>query len=244
MPSCCTTRKRSTSVPSPAAPTAVIWDFDGTLVDTEPIWAGTEQEMMAEHGVIWSDEMMRAKIGQPATLSAKQMAQAAGRPDEAQEFYDELHRRIADRIRRDDLPFLPGVRSLVHDLERTGTRAAVVTASNGQIIDAARERLPKVFEFIITADDVPRSKPHPDPYLQAFERLGIDPLDAIILEDSVPGSRSALDAGGLVFAVPQFVKLPPHPRMHISPDALETTSLADLTYVWRTLKETSCNTPE
>jgi HAD superfamily hydrolase (TIGR01509 family) len=221
---------------------AVIWDFDGTMVDTEPVWASTEQQMMAEHGVIWSDEMMRAKVGQPATLSAKQMAQAAGLPDEVDRFYRDLHDRVATRIRTEELPFLPGVKSLIHELERNGTKAAVVTASNGQIIEAARERLPEVFEFIITADDVPRSKPHPDPYLQAFERLGVDPLDAIILEDSVPGSRSALDAGGLVFAVPQFVRLPPDPRMHISPDALETTTFIDLNHVWRTLKEKHCNT--
>ena len=215
---------------------AVIWDFDGTLVDTEPIWARTEQQIMARHGVHWTDEMMRAKIGQPATLSAKQMAEAVGDPDSADEFYAELHDRVAGHILEHDLPFLPGVRSLIHELEREQVRAAVVTASNGQILDAARSRLPEVFEFIITADDVERSKPHPDPYLLAFERMDIDPLDAIILEDSVPGSRSGLDAGGVVYAVPELVHIRQETRMHISHDALKTTTLADLRHVWRKLR--------
>lgn len=216
--------------------TAVLWDFDGTLVDTEPIWARTEQDMMAEHGVHWTDEMMRAKIGQPATLSAAQMAAAIGAPERTDELYATLHDRVAGHLGSHELPFLPGVRSLIHELESNGVRAAVVTASNGQIIDAARSRLPEVFEFIITADDVERSKPHPDPYLLAFERMGIDPLDAIILEDSVPGTRSALDAGGVVFAVPELVRIPKDPRVHISEDALRTTRLEDIQHVWRRLR--------
>lgn len=223
-------------------PPVVIWDFDGTLVDTEPVWARTEQQIMAAHGVHWTDEMMRAKIGQPATLSALQMAEAIGAPERADEFFAELHEKVAGHLREHDLPYLPGVQSLIHELERHGVRAAIVTASNGQIIDAARSRLPEVFEFVITADDVERSKPHPDPYLLAFERLGIDPLDAIILEDSVPGSQSALEAGGLVYAVPELVHIPAEPRLHVSDDALRTTTLTDLGHVWRNLREEACST--
>lgn len=216
---------------------AVIWDFDGTLVDTEPVWASTEQEMVAEHGVIWSDEHMRAKVGQHARISAAQMAEAIGLPDEADRLYDELHERVAQHLRNDDLPYLPGVRELIHEIGEAGIRAAIVTASNGVIIDAARDRLPKLFEFIVTADDVTNNKPHPEPYLQAYERLGLAPTDCIILEDSVPGSTSALDSGGLVFGVPHAMPLPEHERLHVSTDGVASTDLAALTDVWRRLRE-------
>lgn len=222
---------------------AVIWDFDGTLVDTEPIWVRSEQAILAEHGVTWDDERMSQMIGQSAVLSAQQIAEAIGRPSDWRRVFDDVHQRLVDHLRSHDLPYLPGVEPLVEELERTGTRAAIVTASNAFIMSAVRERLPEVFEVIVCADDVTRSKPDPEAYLQAFDRLGVDPCEAIVLEDSVPGTRSALDAGALVFAVPEFVRLEPHPRMQVSDDGLRTTDLVRLTEVWRELKEAACVTP-
>ena len=216
---------------------AVIWDFDGTLVDTEPIWAATEQQMVAEHGVVWTDEMMRAKVGQHARISAQQMADACGKPDETDWFYDELHRRVAGTLLANDLPYLPGVVDLIHEIENEGIRASVVTASAGVILDAARNRLPDVFEFIITSDDVERTKPHPEPYLQALDRMGLTADEVIILEDSIPGTQSALAAGAAVLAFPVAQELEPHPRMMVRREGLQGIDLGALTDIWRERKD-------
>ncbi len=216
---------------------AVVWDYDGTLVDTEPIWASTEQQMMLDFGVEWGEEQMRQMTGQSARISAQMMADAAGLPERVGWFFDELHARVAGRVASAELPYLDGVLRLLAEFEQAGIRCALVTASNGQILDAARSRLPSIFEFLITSDDVAHPKPHPEGYLQAFARLGVDPLDALILEDSVPGTRAGLDAGGLVVGVPSEAVLPAHPRLHVSPDALRTTGLAELRAIHERLRD-------
>lgn len=216
---------------------AVVWDYDGTLVDTEPVWAGTEQAMMLDFGVVWTDEHMLTKIGQHADISARQMAEDAGQPERADWFFAELHERVARTVASAPLPYLPGVEALIRELADAGVRCAIVTASNGQIIDAARSRLPEVFEFIVTSDDVTHPKPHPEAYTLAFERLGLTPEEALVLEDSVPGATSALGAGAYVLGVPRDAQLDAHPRLEVSPDALATTDLARLRAVHRRLQE-------
>lgn len=215
---------------------AVIWDFDGTFVDTEPIWASTEIEMVGEHGVVWKHEELALKVGQHVSITARDMAEAVGHPEWAEWFFDALHERIATTIRENDLPYLPGVRDLLDELHAAGIRCAVVTASAGRILDAARDRMPSSIDFILTADEVEHTKPHPEPYLRAFERLGVRPEEAMILEDSVPGTTSALDAGGYVLAVPQKAEVRPHPRMRIRDGGLSGIGLAELTQIWKTLR--------
>lgn len=219
-----------------ARPEAVLWDFDGTLVNTEPIWAQTEAEMLADHDVVWGEDMMRSLIGQSAAITTRQMAEAIGRPDRHEEIHDELHRRIADRLRRDGLPFLPGALELLEEAADDGVPAAVVTASNGTIMAAAVNLLPPAVQFVVHGDDVARSKPHPDPYLLAMERLGVSSDGSIALEDSVPGTASALAAGAFVYAVPVLAQLESHPRMVISSDGLASTTWPDLLGIWHEAK--------
>lgn len=214
-------------------PKAVLWDFDGTLVDTEPIWAETETEMLAAHGVVWDEAKMRSLIGQNAIITTRQMAEAIGRPDLHREVHDELHQRLVERLRRDGLPFLPGALELLEAATADGVPAAVVTASNGVIMEAAIELLPDAVQFVVSADDVTNSKPDPEPYLLAMERLGVSPLEALALEDSVPGTLSALAAGAFVYAVPALAQLEPHPRMVVSEDGLRSTTWPGLVEIWR-----------
>lgn len=216
-----------------AEPRAVLWDFDGTLVDTEPLWAATEQALMAERGLAFTADDMLAMHGQSAWLSAESIATAFGEPERTAEVYRELHDRIASTIRANDLPWLPGAKRLMDELAEAGVPVAVVTASNGQIIDAARDRLPANVAFIITSDDVTNTKPHPEPYLTAMERLGVAPADVIVLEDSVPGTSAGLASGAVVYAVPTIAELEPHPRLVVSPSGLADTTWAELSEVWR-----------
>ncbi len=220
-----------------AEPSAVLWDFDGTLVDTEPMWAATEREMLADYGVHWGEEKMIACHGQHALITAQMMAHDMGIPERAAWVWRELHDRIADQIRATDLPWLPGARELMSELADADVPCAIVTASDRIILDAARERLPANLDVIVTVDEVAQAKPHPEGYLTAASRLGVDARDAVALEDSVPGTTAALAAGAVVYAVPSMVELAPHPRMHVSATGLSTSTWAELAQVWRELKE-------
>lgn len=216
-----------------AEPTAVLWDFDGTLVDTEPLWAATELEILARHGVTWGPEKMTACHGQHALVTAQMMADDMGLPERGRDVWLELHERIAGHIRDKGLPWLPGAQRLMAELAAADVPCAIVTASDRIIIDAAREHLPSNVEVIVTVDEVSSAKPDPEAYLLAAERLGIDAAHAVALEDSVPGTTAALAAGAVVYAVPTMVTLPPHPRMHVSPTGLRTTTWSELADLWR-----------
>lgn len=216
-----------------ANPKAVLWDFDGTLVDSEPIWAATEAEMLAEYGVYWSKAEMRAKIGQHADVTSRQMAESIGRPDLQNELHAELHQRVVDRLIRDGLPFLPGARRLIDELTDLGIVCVVVTASSGLIMDAAELLLPDSIRFVITADDVSRTKPDPECYELALTRLRLSPSEVIIVEDSVPGTEAGLAAGAFVYAVPGPVQLAAHPMLHAAAVGLGETTVAELGQLWR-----------
>ncbi|SDY69400.1 haloacid dehalogenase superfamily, subfamily IA, variant 3 with third motif having DD or ED [Tessaracoccus flavus] len=189
--------------------------------------------MMAERGLAFTADQMKSMHGQSAWLTAEMIATAFGEPHLVADVYDELHRRMATHLRTNDLPWLPGARELLSELHAENVPCAVVTASNNVIVDAARDRLPDNVAFIVTSDDVQRTKPHPEPYLTAMERLGVAGADTVVLEDSVPGTTSGLAAGAVVYAVPTLVKLEPQPRMVISPTGLAETSWADLIQVWK-----------
>lgn len=216
-----------------AKPKAVLWDFDGTLVDTEPIWAETEAALLAEYGVVWDEETMLSVIGQNAVATTRMMAESIGQPERHDEIHHELHDRVVNRLVDEGLPFLPGALELLEAAAEDGVPAAVVTASNALIMDRAADLLPSTVKFVICADDVSHTKPHPEAYLQAMERFGAQPHEVIALEDSVPGTASALAAGAFVYAVPELAELEPHPRMVVSPSALRTITWPELVEFWR-----------
>lgn len=217
-----------------AEPKAVLWDFDGTLVDTEPVWQQTEAGMLAEHGVTFTADQWEAMTGQDARLSAATIAEATGSTD-VDAALAEIQGRVAEHIRARDLPYLPGSRELLAELAGRGVPCAIVTASSGFILNAAASRLPANVQFIITSDDVTLTKPHPEGYHLAMERLGVLPEEVLILEDSVPGTQAALASGAVVYAVPS-VPLEPHRRMHVG-NGLDGVTWDQLVDAWRARKD-------
>lgn len=210
---------------------AVLWDMDGTLVDTEPHWIDAERALVEEFGGTWQHSQAIELVGQSLWHSAG-ILQQAGVALGKREIIDELTRRVIGRIRL-ELPWRPGARELLADLRNAGVRCALVTMSEGPLAAEILAALPDgSFEFMVTGDQVEHGKPHPEPYLRAIEQLReTDPelaaAHCLALEDSVPGVTSALAAGLLTVGIPHTVPLPDDPA-RVTWDTLAGTTAADL----------------
>ncbi|WP_307865118.1 HAD family hydrolase [Myceligenerans salitolerans] len=185
---------------SQALPKAVLFDMDGTLVDTEPYWIAAEHELTAAHGVTWTHEDALRLVGQQLIVSAG-VLRAAGVPMEPVDIVTWLIGRVQDRL-ADEVPWRPGVLPLLADLNAAGVPCAIVTMSYRNLAEAVAAGAPDgTFTTIVAGDEVTQGKPAPEPYLTAAERLGVDPADCVAVEDSPVGITSALASGASTLGV-------------------------------------------
>lgn len=188
-------------------PAAVLWDMDGTLVDTEPYWMAAEAPLVESFGGTWSHEQALEMVGL-GLQDAARIFQAAGVRMGSQEIIDHLTDRVMHELAHTGVPFRPGARELLADLKAKGVPTALVTMSMGRMAKHVVDLIDfDAFDVVIAGDDATRPKPHPDPYLQAAELLGIDPSDAVAIEDSPNGLRSAVASGAVSLGVPLMVSL-------------------------------------
>jgi HAD superfamily hydrolase (TIGR01509 family) len=186
-------------------PSAVLWDMDGTLVETEPYWIEAEYDVVAAHGGTWSEEHALNLVGSDLLDSGRYIREHAGIDLEPADIVEQLLDRVTASIRR-AVPWRPGAVELLADLRAHGVRCALVTMSYRRFVAPVLEALPEgTFEVVVTGDSVTQGKPHPEPYRKAAAVLGIDPTEAVAIEDSNTGVRSAEAAGCLVLAVPNHV---------------------------------------
>lgn len=213
-------------------PAAVLWDFDGTLVDTEPIWMRAEYALVAELGGEWNDEHAHQLVGNALIDTGRYIAQVVGRPDlDPAWVVDQLIGRVLEVVRTTPIPWRPGARELLESLHQQGITCALVSASYRSLLDAVVERIPDgTFRCIIAGDAVTHGKPHPEPYLKACAELGVEPADCVVLEDSIPGAASGNAAGCVVVAVKSYVDLPEAERRVLIPtlEGLDPDGLAQL----------------
>ena len=208
-------------------PTAVLWDMDGTLVETEPYWIEAEYELVAEHGGSWSDAHALNLVGNDLLDSGRYIREHAGIDVEPADIVEQLLDKVTARIRR-AVPWRPGAVELLEDLRRHDVRCALVTMSYRRFVAPVLEALPDgTFEVVVTGDAVTMGKPHPEPYTKAAAVLGIDPTEAVAIEDSNTGVRSAEAAGCLVLAVPNHVPVLEGPG-RVLRDTLEGLEAPDL----------------
>ncbi|MFZ5871280.1 MAG: HAD family hydrolase [Actinomycetota bacterium] len=195
----------------PELPDAVLWDMDGTLVDTEPYWIEAEYALVAEHGGTWSDEHAHALVGNPLLTSAWYIREHGGVDLPDVEIVERLLAHVVERV-NEHVPWQPGARELLADLAAHGVPSALVTMSWTSLAAAVTGRLPAgTFAAVVTGDQVTRGKPHPEPYLEAAARLGVDVRRCVAIEDSVTGLRSAEAAGAVTVGVPHLVPIPAAP---------------------------------
>ena len=212
---------------------ALLIDMDGTLVETETRWWQAEIEVMERHGSTWTTDDQNQAIGGPLRAVAEYMAAKAN--SDAQKMYDEIVDAMYDSFTNNPPVLQPGWAEVLDEAVKENLKIALVTASNRSLAEALLKstRLEKYFEVVVTSDDLPRTKPHPDPYLHAAERFGFEVLECLAFEDSNTGISSSLAAGMPTIAVPERVLLDARRGMRI----FNGMKGLDITYLRQVHKE-------
>jgi HAD superfamily hydrolase (TIGR01509 family) len=193
-------------------PAAVLWDLDGTLVDTEPYWVAAEFDLVRAHGGTWSREHAMELVGNDLIVSGRYVREHGGVDLEPARIVEELLDRVVAQV-EERVPWRPGARELLADLRANGVRCALVTMSYRRFVEPILAGLPTCsFEVVVTGDAVTRGKPDPEAYLTAAALLGVDPGSTVAIEDSNTGARSAERAGCTVLVVPNHVPVLPGDR--------------------------------
>jgi HAD superfamily hydrolase (TIGR01509 family) len=184
---------------------AVLWDMDGLLVDSEPLWTVAEEELACQLGGQWGDDVKAACMGMRLDRAVPAMLSAMGlpaRPADVTSASDFLLARMV-QLYADGAPLLPGAAELLAAVSAAGIPNALVSSSYRCLVDAVLDRAGRSrFEVSISGDEVTEAKPAPEPYLRAAAELGVDPMRCVVLEDSVAGALSGAAAGCGVVLVP------------------------------------------
>ncbi len=202
---------RSADLRAQGLPAAVLWDMDGTLVDTEPYWMAEEHLLVSEFGGTWTDADAHALIGNALIDSAHYIQRHGGVTLPAEEIIARLTTGVVRRIAV-EVPWRPGAREMLTDLHDLGVPCALVTMSYREMAEAIIGTLPgEYFRFLVTGDEVTHGKPHAEPYLKAAGLLGVAPGECVAIEDSLTGVASAEAAGVPLLAVEHLVPVPERP---------------------------------
>jgi len=197
---------------------AVLFDMDGLLVDTEPLWFEVESAVMAKLGGSWTAADQRALIGGSIDRSVGYLIDRATQPAQPDQVADWLRYGMAELLATREIEPMPGAVELVGEVRAAGLPCALVTSSEPIIADAVLAALARravTFDVIVSGADVTKAKPDPEPYLLAADKLGVDPGCCVALEDSPNGVRSALAAGCTTVAVPGLAPIAEMPCLHI-----------------------------
>jgi HAD superfamily hydrolase (TIGR01509 family) len=201
---------------------AVLFDMDGTLVDTEDLWWEAVEHVASTLGYELSDADLPDVLGRPVEHVATLLRRATG--SSFVSLAADLHREFATRV-EGRIVVRPGAVGLLDRLPSHGIPIGLVSASPRSIVDTVLRALGAGrFAVTVTADDTVRSKPAPDPYLLAARVLGVPPTACVAVEDSPAGVRSAESAGCAVLAVPSLTPIPPAPGRAVL-DSLEQADI-------------------
>ena len=203
-----------TPVPPVTSPAAVLWDMDGTLVDTEPHWIAAETALLGRHGATWTHEQALQLVGSALPDSGRILAEhvrtSTGVVLDPVAVVAELIDAVIAQVNA-AVVWRPGALELLSALGAAGVPCALVTMSYRSLAETVATMVPGAFSVVVAGDEVERGKPAPDPYLRAAELLGVDPGACVAIEDSPTGVASGEAAGAHVLACPHMVAIPAAP---------------------------------
>ena len=209
---------------------AVFFDMDGLLVDSEPLWLESETEMMAEFGYQWLESDQAACLGGPLDRVGNYMSGLIGGQRDGHSLMLEIIERMVLKF-KGELPFMPGAVELISDLRANGIELTLVSASPRSLVDAALSNFAESpFARSISSNEVKISKPDPEGYLLAASSGGHDISNCLVLEDSLTGVTAAKASGAWVLAVPHLVPIEKSGRVDV------TNSLANWSFEKLALK--------
>lgn len=201
---------------------AIFFDMDGTLVDSEPLWLQAEVEIMAQVGCVWTAQDQIDCLGGPRAKTEKMMQDKCGNSKPDGYFGEQLDKLMVKKL-ESDLELIPNALELLNECRNSGLKIGLVTASGSQLMNSVLKRLPReLFDVVVSGDDVRNSKPAPDPYLLAAEKIGVEIKHCLVIEDSITGVTSGLSSGAQVIGIPHLVNLPIHENLRV------VRSLSDL----------------
>jgi len=209
------------------APSAVVFDLDGVLIDSEQVWDDVREQLARERGGHWHERAQADMMGMSSSEWSRYMHDTIGLAESPEEINDEVVRRMEARY-AEELPLLDGAVEAVRRLAGS-FRLGLASSSNRPLIDAVLEAtgLASLFDATVSSEEVARGKPAPDVFLEAARRLGVEPGACAAIEDSANGIRSAHAAGMSVIAIPNRRYPPPEDALSLADMALG--SLDELT---------------
>ena len=206
---------------------AILFDMDGTLIDSEPLWLKAEIEVMAEVGCHWDEQDQINCLGGPAERTERYMQERSQNIKPYGYFINRLHEVMRSRI-TNELDLIPNALSLLKECKDAGIKTALVTASSRDLMTIVLKRFPPgTFDVVVSGDDVEKSKPDPAPYLLAAKQLSVDILKCLVLEDSLTGVQSGLSSGAKVIGIPHLVQMSEHPNLRVI-SSLDEITLSDI----------------
>ena len=189
-------------------PAAILFDHDGTLVDTEPVWAAAKVALAAEFGGTWTEQDTLDCLGLSMKFTLDRLRErGVDLPDE--QINERLVAKVREALAHQQVEFLPGIERFLAQVRDAQIPAAIVTNATTSIAQRTADAAPEgTFSVIIGNDETTHPKPDPQPYLLAAQRLGVEPSRCVALEDSPSGVRSATAAGMKVIVVPGELEVP------------------------------------
>ncbi|MFC6234156.1 HAD family hydrolase [Leucobacter soli] len=186
---------------------AVLWDMDGTLIDSEPLWLEAEHRMLARYGVEMTPGIGEQLVGS-GLWEAAELFRGLGVRMPADDIVAEWVEQVGRGMDEGRVTWRPGARELLASLGDAGVPSALVTMSVRSLAERTAAILPAgTFSAIVAGDEVTRPKPHPEPYLRGAAALDVPIESCLVIEDSPTGLRSAAASGAVAIGVTNLVDL-------------------------------------
>ena len=202
---------------------AVLFDMDGVLIDSEPLWTVAEIELARTLGGEWGDDIKAAVIGTRLDVAVHTVLRWYGAPDGPDDVANAMQFLLDRRVElfHVELPLMPGALEVIDGVRALGVPTALVSSSYRVLMDAALDVLGgHRFDVTLAGDEVAHGKPSPEPYLRCCELLGVSASRCVIVEDAMSGVHSGEAAGATVVAVPWIAPIEALPHRPVV-DSLE-----------------------